>query len=59
MPLGAASVFSIPEVKLLIGCGGFTAYQILTNSECWNISPGVRPRVLTSTAERGTTQTIG
>ena len=49
----------MPEVKLLIGCGGFTAYQILTNSECWHISPGVRPRVLTSTAERGTTQTIG
>ena len=25
---------SLLEVELLIGCGGFTAYQILTNSEC-------------------------
>jgi hypothetical protein len=25
------------EVELLIGLGGFTAYQILTNSECHNI----------------------
>ena len=23
------------EVELLIGCGGFTAYQFLTNSECY------------------------
>ncbi len=25
---------SLQEVKLLIGCGGFAAYQFLTNSEC-------------------------
>ena len=23
------------EVELLIGCGGFIAYQFLTNSECY------------------------
>ena len=23
------------EVELLIGCGGFTTYQFLTNSECY------------------------
>ena len=27
----------VVEVELLIGCGGFTAYQILINSECYNI----------------------
>ena len=26
--------FSVIEVELLIGLGGFTAYQTLTNSEC-------------------------
>ena len=26
---------SLIEVELLIGCGGFTAYQFLTNSECY------------------------
>ena len=25
---------SLIEVELLIGCGGFIAYQFLTNSEC-------------------------
>ena len=25
------------EVELLIGCGGFTAYQFLTNSECYEM----------------------
>lgn len=35
MHLGAALRKSILEVELLIGCGGFTAYQILTNSECY------------------------
>ena len=25
------------EVELLIGCGGFTAYQFLTNSECYRM----------------------
>ena len=27
------------EVELLIGCGGFTAYQFLTNSECYIMFP--------------------
>ena len=26
---------SLIEVELLIGCGGFIAYQFLTNSECY------------------------
>ena len=44
------------EVELLIGLGGFTAYQTLTNSECYQISPGVRLRALRSVAEREITQ---
>ena len=58
MPLGAASRLSFTEVELLIGCGGFTAYQIQTNSECYDIYSGVRLWVLTSRAERERTQTI-
>ena len=58
MHLGAASVKSLIEVELLIGCEGFTAYQILTNSEYYNIYSGVRARVLRSVSERGTTQII-
>lgn len=58
MPLGAASRLSIIEVELLIGCGGFIAYQLLTNSECYNIYSGVRRWVLRSSAERERTQTI-
>ena len=46
------------EVELLIGYEGFTAYQILTNSECRYIYPGVSQRVLMSVDERETTQTI-
>ena len=46
------------EVELLIGLGGFIAYQILTNSECYNTCPAVRPGVLRSRAERERTQTI-
>ena len=34
MHLGAALLQSVMEVELLIGLGGFTAYQPLTNSEC-------------------------
>ncbi len=49
---------SIIEVELLIGLGGFTAYQTLTNSECYNIYTGVRRWVLRSGAKRETTQTI-
>ena len=30
-------VESVTEVELLIGLGGFTAYQTLTNSECCNM----------------------
>ena len=56
MHLGAASGFSIVEVELLIGLGGFTAYQTLINSECYDIYPGVRAWVLRSMSERETTQ---
>ena len=49
---------SVIEVELLIGLGGFTAYQILTNSECYDIYSGVRLWVLRSMAERERTQTI-
>ena len=58
MHLGAALVISYIEVELLIGCGGFTAYQFLTNSECYKIYSGVRRWVLRSSAERERTQTI-
>ena len=58
MPLGAALELSVIEVELLIGLGGFTAYQILTNSEYYDIYPGVRHRVLMSCDEREITQTI-
>tara|TARA_Y100001935_G_scaffold231797_1_gene213108 strand:- start:345 stop:524 length:180 start_codon:yes stop_codon:yes gene_type:complete len=58
MYLGTALEMSVIEVELLIGLGGFTAYQILTNSECYDIYPGVRLWVLRSIAERETTQTI-
>ena len=58
MFLGTASdLRSVLEVELLIGLGGFTAYQTLTNSECYQISPGVRLRALRSVAEREITQT--
>ena len=46
------------EVELLIGLGGFTAYQPLTNSECHDISLAVRLWVLRSIAERERTQTV-
>ena len=36
------------EVELLIRLGGFTAYQTLINSECYDIGLGVSPRVLRS-----------
>ena len=51
---------SAAEVELPIGREGFTAYQVLTNSECRrHVSPGVRARVLTSASERRTIRTIG
>ena len=40
MLLGAASSISVIEVELLIGLGGFTAYQTLTNSECYDMFLG-------------------
>ena len=58
MFLGTASRLSVIEVELLIGLGGFTAYQTLTNSECYEIYSGVRLWVLRSRAERERTQTI-
>ena len=58
MHLGAALEYSIAEVELLIGLGGFTAYQILTNSECYIIYSAVRVWVLRSISERERTQTI-
>ena len=57
MFLGTASRLSLIEVELLIGLGGFTAYQILTNSEYYIIYSGVSPRVLRSVGERERTQT--
>jgi hypothetical protein len=57
MFLGTASRLSVIEVELLIGLGGFTAYQILTNSEYYNIYSGVSPWVLRSVGERERTQT--
>ncbi len=58
MFLGTASRLIVIEVELLIGLGGFTAYQILTNSECYDIYSGVSPWVLRSRGERERTQTI-
>ena len=58
MHLGAALDLSYIEVELLIGCGGFTAYQFLTNSECYIIYTAVRAWVLRSKSERERTQTI-
>ena len=58
MFLGTALRLIVIEVELLIGQGGFTAYQILTNSEYYNIYSGVSPWVLRSVAERERTQTI-
>ena len=58
MHLGAALNSIVIEVEPLIGCGGFTAYQFQTNSECYDIYPGVRAWVLRSMSERETTQTI-
>ena len=48
----------LTEVELLIGLGGFTAYQTLTNSECYHILLAVRLRALRSVAEREITQII-
>ena len=58
MYLGTASRLSVIEVELPIGCGGFIAYQVLMNSECYNIYSGVRAWVLRSMSERERTQSI-
>ena len=58
MHLGAASEWRVIEVELLIGCEGFAAYQIQTNSECYNLSLAVSLWVLRSTDERERTRTI-
>ena len=58
MHLGAASWSSDIEVELLIGLGGFTAYQTLINSECYIIYTAVRAWVLRSMSKRERTQTI-
>ena len=49
MHLGAAWIKSVTEVELPIGLGGFTAYQTLINSECYNMilgSEGMGAKVL-------------
>jgi hypothetical protein len=51
-------VVSFIEVELPIGLGGFTAYQTLTNSECYKIYTAVRAWVLRSMSERERTQII-
>lgn len=40
MHLGAASVIYLYEVERLIGCEGFTAYQVQINSECVQVQAG-------------------
>ena len=40
MHLGAALLESLTEVERLIGCEGFTAYQVRTNSECVQVKIG-------------------
>ena len=57
MFLGTALRLIVIEVELLIGLGGFTAYQTLTNSECYDVLTGVSPWVLRSVGERERTQT--
>ena len=56
MLLGAASGLSLIEVELPIGLGGVTSYQILMNSECYQIYPAVRAWVLRSMSKRERTQ---
>jgi hypothetical protein len=57
MPLGAASWLSLIEVELPIGLGGVKSYQILMNSECYQIYTAVRAWVLRSKSERERTLT--
>jgi hypothetical protein len=57
MFLGTASWLSFMQVKLPIGLGGVTSYQILMNSEWHEIYTAVRAGVLRSLSERERTQT--
>jgi hypothetical protein len=57
MSFGTALGSSLMEVELPIGLGGVKSYQILMNSECRKIYPGVRAGVLRSLSERERTQT--
>ena len=57
MYFGTASRLSLIEVELPIGLGGFIAYQIQMNSECYKIYSAVRARVLRSESERERTLT--
>ena len=57
MFLGTALRLIVIEVELLIGLGGFIAYQSLTNSEYYDIYLRVSPWVLRSVGERERTQT--
>ena len=57
MFLGTVWRLSLLEVELPIGLGGVTSYQILMNSECYEINPAVRAWVLRSVSERERTQT--
>ena len=56
MLLGAAWRLILIEVELPIGLGGVTSYQILMNSECYQIYSAVRAWVLRSMSERERTR---
>jgi hypothetical protein len=58
MHLGAALSISVIEVELLIRLEGFTAYQPLINSECYDMFLRSEAWVLRSVPERERTQTI-
>ena len=58
MYLGTASWSILVQVKLPIRCGGVKSYQILTNSEWYQIYTAVRAGVLRSQSKRERTQTI-
>jgi hypothetical protein len=45
--------------RALVLCGGFTAYQATSNSECFQPRAGVRRWALTFIVKRETTQTCG
>ncbi len=59
MHLGAALYWTVMEVELPIGLGGFAAYHPLMNSECHYRDTAVRAWVLRSMSERERTQSTG